>query len=263
MNISRTGKLIFTILLSTALTTSIVWLQKPRLNAEKKLDIEKYKQQEQKEQASATLLKKMPDFGYANLLADWAFLKFLVYFGDGEVRKHTGYSGTTDYFSSVVNNDPRFVKAYFYMSPATSLFAGNPEKSTALIEKGLQSITPETSPDSYFLWIYKAVDELLFLGDSKAAQNSYEKGIEWASHFDDDRSSAVSARMQKMAQFLANDPDSVEAQIGSWVQLLTNARDDATRQKAISNIEKLGGEITVTPQGTLRVKVPKKNDENS
>ena len=254
----KTGKFILNILISTALIGGIIALQKPQLKTNNKNDIEKYNRQEFKEKITASLLAKMPSFGFNNLIADWAYLKFLVYFGDGEVREHTGYAATTDYFKTVVKNDPRFVKAYFMMSPATSAFAGDPEVSTSLIEKGLASITPLSHPDTYFLWIYKAIDELLFLGDSKAAKESYDNGIEWASYYDDDRSKAVSARMKAMSNFLANNPDSVEAQIGSWFQLLTNAKDDITRQRAIDNIERLGGKIQFTPNG-VKVTVPEEH----
>ena len=258
MKVSISAKLILNILLSIAMASGILLLQKPQLKAKDKLNTDEYKQQAESEEFQANLLHKMPSFGLDNLIADWAYLKFLAYFGDTEARKQTGYSATTDYFKIVVKNDPRFVNAYFAMSPATSLFAGNPETSVALLERGLNSISPQFHPDSYFLWLYKAVDELLFLGDSAAAKNSYNKGIEWASYYDDDRSKAVAARMKVMSEFLADNPDSVEAQIGSWVQLLTNARDDEVRQKAINNIERLGGKIKFTPNG-VTVTVPEEH----
>ena len=254
----KSGTLILNIFIFVSIINGIVLLQKTQQEASKENNIEEYNQQEYKEKATASLLANMPSFGLNNLIADWAYLKFLVYFGDGDVREHTGYAATTDYFKTVVKNDPRFVKAYFMMSPATSAFAGDPQVSTSLIEKGLASITPQSHPDAYFLWIYKAIDELLFLGDSAAAKASYDKGIEWASYYDDDRSKAVAARMKQMSEFLADNPDSVEAQIGSWFQLLTNAKDDATRQRAINNIERLGGKIKFTPNG-VKVTVPEEH----
>ena len=233
-------------------------MQKPQLKAGKKNNLEEYNRQELKEKTTASLLAKTSSFGFGNLIADWAYLKFLVYFGDGDVRQNNGYAATADYFKAVVKNDPRFLKAYFMMSPATSAFAGEPQVSTTLIEKGLESITPQSHPDAYFLWIYKAIDELLFLGDSAAAKESYDNGIEWASYYNDDRSKAVAARMKVMSNFLADNPDSVEAQIGSWFQLLTNAKDDTTRQRAIDNIERLGGKIEFTPNG-VSVTVPEEH----
>lgn len=252
-------KIILTSLLSLGLISTIVTLQKPQLTSQRNLDLLEYQRQEAKEKTTASLLAKMPSFGYGNLIADWSYLKFLVYFGDGDVRRHTGYTATSDLFKTVVKNDPRFVEAYFMISPVNSLFAGNPKESTELIAQGLASINPQSHPDSYFLWIYKAIDELLFLGDSAAAKSSYDNGIQWASYYNNDRSKAVSSRMKAMSRFLADNPDSVEVQIGSWFQLLTNAKDDATRQKAINNIEKLGGIITVSPNGTVKVTVPEEH----
>jgi len=251
-------KLVFNVFLSTTLIAAIVSLQKPLLKKSEKYNRQEYNRQDLKERTTARLLAKMPSFGFDNLIADWAYLKFLVYFGDHDAREHSGYAATTNLFKAVVNKDPRFVKAYFMISPANSIFAGEPEKSTALIAKGLKSIEPQSHPDAYFLWIYKAIDELLFLGDSQAAKVSYDRGIEWAGYYDDDRSRAVSARMKVMSDFLVNNPDSVEAQIGSWFQLLTNAKDDTTRQKAIDNIERLGGKIKFTPNG-VSVTVPEEH----
>ncbi len=251
-------KLVLNISITLGLTAGIISLQKPQVNTSKKANQQESNRQELKEKTTASFLAKTPNFGYGNLIADWAFLRFLVYFGDSDVRQNTGYSATTNYFKTIVKNDPRFVKAYFYMSPATSIFAGNPQQSTALIEEGLSSIMPQSHPDSYFLWVYKAIDELLFFGDDAAAKASYDNGIEWASYYDDNRSKAVAARMKAMSKFLADNPDSVEAQIGSWFQLLTNAKDDVTRQRAIDNIERLGGKIKFTPNG-VSVTVPEEH----
>ena len=38
-----------------------------------------------------TFLKKIPTFGYDNLIANWIYLNFLQYFGDDEIRSKTGY----------------------------------------------------------------------------------------------------------------------------------------------------------------------------
>lgn len=37
------------------------------------------------EEASLALLKQMPAFGFDNVIADWSFLRFLQYFGDGRL----------------------------------------------------------------------------------------------------------------------------------------------------------------------------------
>ena len=205
---------------------------------------------------SLNFLQKFPSFSLDNLVADWVFLKFLLYFGDGEPRSATGYSLVPEYFEAVVNHDPRFIQAYLALSPATSLYAGQPQKTVTLIEEGLQSISPEISRKSPYLWMYKGSDEMLFLGDTEAAQHSYEMAAKWAETYDNPQSQSLAANARQTAQFLANNSQSKQARVGAWSMILSNAPDEATRQRAIKEIEALGGEVIVTPQGRMKVKSP-------
>ena len=165
--------------------TSIINIQKSKLQADtSSLGKTEYLKQEQAQRVALSIQKKIPAFGFSNLIADWTYLQFLQYFGDSEAREKIGYSLSPEYFEILVDNDPRFVRPYFLMSPATSIFAGHPEKSVALISKGFNKITPETHPQSYYLWLYKATDEMLFLGDMESAKQSYQMAIKWAEKID-------------------------------------------------------------------------------
>ena len=126
-----------------------------------------------------------------------------------------------------------------------------------MIEQGLKSISPETSPLSYYLWIYKGVDEMLFLGDTKAAKYSYEMAAKWAETYNDPASQGRAADARQTADLLAKNPNSKIARIGAWTMVLSSAPDEKTQQRAISQIKALGGEIIITPEGRLNVKVPK------
>jgi hypothetical protein len=218
-----------------------------------------YFKEEEFERTQITLFKQLPSFSFNNLIADWAFLKFLQYFGDGLTRQKTGYSLAPEYFEVIVNRDPRFIKPYLFISAASSIYAGRPDRTVALMEEGLKSISPNNSPDSYLIWIYKAADELLFLGDTKAAQRSYEMAARWASIQNGPQSQQIAARARETAQFLASNPDSKRAQANSWAMVLVNAVDDRTRQLAIDRIEALGGKVTITTQGEVKI-APPKND---
>ena len=135
---------------------AIVSLQLPKLhNQQQQTDKAEYLKQEELERLRLTFIKKLPSFGFNNLLAEWVYLNFIQYFGDTSARQQTGYSLSPEYFEIVVQRNPRLVNAYFSSSPATSLYAGRPERSVALIEKGLQSIDPKTEPKAYLLWLYK------------------------------------------------------------------------------------------------------------
>ncbi|PSO71434.1 MAG: hypothetical protein BRC40_11625, partial [Cyanobacteria bacterium QH_8_48_120] len=160
-------------------------LQFPRLEMQEiQPGKNEYLRQEENQATNLNSLKTLPSFGFDNLFADWLYLNFIQYFGNGEARSETGYSLSPEYFEAVVNHDPRFVQAYLALSPATTLYAGQPQKTVALIEEGLQSISPEISRKSPYLWMYKGSDEMLFLGDTEAAQHSYEMAAKWAETYD-------------------------------------------------------------------------------
>ncbi|MDH6061856.1 hypothetical protein NWP17_15685 [Chrysosporum bergii ANA360D] len=194
-------------------------------------------------------LKKTPSFGYDNLLANWAYLGYLQYFGDEAAREQTGYALSPEYFEIVLKHDPRFLPAYLSLSTSVSIYAGMPERSIELIDQGLQSLSPWVPQRSYYVWRYKGIDQLLFLGDQKSAQESFATAAQWASNFSDEESQSIVASSQQTANFLSQNPDSKNAQIAAWVMVLNNQVDDKTRARAISEIEALGGKVIVTPQG--------------
>ncbi|MGI2902229.1 hypothetical protein [Tolypothrix sp. VBCCA 56010] len=203
-------------------------------------------------------LKNMPSFGYKNLIADWVYLDFLQYFGDDEVREKTGYSLSPEYFEIILGNDPRFLTAYIGLSTSTSMYAAMPKRSVALMEKSLKSLSPWVPEKSYYVWRYKGIDELLFLGNSPAARQSFETAANWANNYSDEESKQVITISQKTAEFLSQNPDSKHAQIASWAMVLTNHVDDKTRKIAIGQIETLGGKVISTPQGN-QIKFPQKD----
>ena len=120
----------------------IYCLQKSGLDVQKNSLNQNYLKQEQGQKLRLNLLNDAPSFGFANLIADWTFLNFVQYYGDAPAREQTGNSLSPNYFEAVVENDPRFIDAYFLLAPATSLFAGHPQKSVDLISKGLEYVSP-------------------------------------------------------------------------------------------------------------------------
>jgi hypothetical protein len=201
-------------------------------------------------------LEKMPSFGLDNVVANLTFMEFLGYFGDESARNITGYQDTFNYFDVIVGKDPRFIDSYLFLSNTGTIYAGQPEKAIALTEQGLKSLTPALPKQSHFVWRYKGLDELLFLGDSQAAQKSFETAAEWAFFHQDEVSQRVGDQSKQTAEFLANNPDSVYAQIGAWSMLLTNTRDKFTQNLAIAKIESLGGKVDIDEEGRVRIVPP-------
>jgi hypothetical protein len=238
----------------------VVHLQTSRLSQlERKADQSRskveYLHEEQQTQASLKLLAKLPAFGFDNLVANWSFLNFLQYFGDDQARPKTGYRITPDFFQVIVDRDPRFLAMYPYLSASVTLYGGQPQQTVRLLQQGINAIPPAMQSEAYFLWQAKATDELLFLGRIQDARRSYEMAASWASQSKDPQMQAISARSRETAQFLATNPDSRRARVGSWYNILTNAIDDRTRQFAAKQIQALGGTI-IQKNGAFQVKLP-------
>jgi hypothetical protein len=238
-------------------------MQFPRLqkllNSREYIALEALEKELEQEKLRLNILKQIPSFGYDNLVANWAYLSFLQYFGDDEVRERTGYSLSPEYFEVVLKRDPRFLAAYLSLSSSTSIYAAMPERSIAIMEQGLKSLSPKVPEKSYYIWRYKGIDELLFLGNSQAAQKSFETAANWASQYQDEESQLVAFTSQKTAEFLSRNPDSKYAQIATWSMVLSNPVDDKTRKRAINAIEKLGGQVIINQDGTSSIKLPPKD----
>ncbi len=212
--------------------------------------------QDQATAATLALAKNVPTFGFDNLVADWFFLQFLQYFGDDQARAITGYSLSPEFFKVIIPNDPYYRLFYMFLSGSTSNFAAQPEQSVALIAQGLDRLTPAFPDDGFYIWRYRGVDELLYLGDGEAAQKSFQTAADWARQSPHPDAPFIAENSQRTADFLANNPLSKQAQVNAWASVLSNAFDDATRQKAIERIEALGGKVTISETGGISLQFP-------
>ena len=242
----------FIILTSLA---SLIGLQKSSLEATTQSQ-QNYAQQSKAAAASLAVQKRFPSFGYDNLVADWAFLQFIQYFGDTDARSATDYSLVPDYFEMVVNNDPRFLKAELILSTANSVFAGEPEKSVKYLNEAVQFLSPEIHHKSYAAWQYKGLDEMMFLGDIEAAKHSYQMAAKWAKEVG---ATNIVNRVTQTVAFLEDNPDSKRARVTGLVTILSNAPDPKTRQEVIKEIESLGGKVTIKENGRVSVSLPEED----
>jgi hypothetical protein len=229
------------------------------LNTKESMSVEALEKNQQKEGLRLGLLQQIPSFGYDNMIANWVYIDFLQYFGDDEVRDKIGHRLSPEFFEIILKHDPKFREAYLSLSVSSSLYAGMPERSITLMDKGLKSLSPKLPEKSYYIWRYKGTDELLFLGDSQAASKSFLKAAEWASEYDDPVSKNVVSVSQGTAAFLQRNHDSKFARIATWAMVLQNNVDQKTRKRAIKEIENLGGKVVINDQGIPTVTFPEKD----
>jgi hypothetical protein len=236
----------------------IVELNRLNANLSKPINQEAASAEEQQAQVYLRGLARFPRLGFDNLVANLSFLKFLQYFGDLDSRKYTGYALAPNFFEIIVERDPRFLETYSFLSASVSLYAGQPRKTVELLSQGLEKLSPQTH-QSYYLWVYKATDELLFLGDSSAATKSNAMAIEWARVQDTPDSRRIAYLASQTNIFLSRNPDSRRAQVNAWSMVLNNAVDDKTRRYVLAQIQALGGQIKQTPDGNYTIFFPEKD----
>jgi hypothetical protein len=202
--------------------------------------------------------KKMPAFGFKNLIADLTFINYLQYFGDQEAREINGYGIGLDYFDVIVNKDPKFYYSYFFLSAVGSVYAAEPDKSIALMNQGFKNITPQAPENSYYLWRMKGVDELLFLNKPQFAQQSMQKAADWARLTGGTEGHRVAAISQHTADSLAKNPNNKEAQFSGWSLVLGNAVDINAKKIAVRKLRELGGKVYLDENGQIKVDKPPK-----
>lgn len=207
----------------------------------------------EQEKTSLSLIQRSPSFGFSNIIANATFIQFLQYFGDSESRKKSGYEISDSFFKAMLHHDPSYRGFYLFLSGSNTLYAGNPEETVAVMEMNLLRLQPNQPVDGYYIWRYKAVDELLFLGDSEAAQKSFAIAADWAQKSKDPSSRIISELSQKTSNFLADNPNSQAAQIDAWGSLLTTAMDKKTRDRAVERIQSLGGDVIFSEDGGISI----------
>lgn len=237
----------------------ILSLQQGQLQADAELDEEYYRQQDQLNRFFLSIQTQAPSLGFDNLKANWNYLQYIQYFGDNPARQVTGYPLLPQYFQLVVDNDPRFVRALLSLSTANTLYAVSPKITIRLLDQALEQISPELDPLTPYIWSYKGVDEMLFLGDIPAAKNSYQTAAQWALQTDAPDREAIAARNLETVEFLEQNPDSKRARVAAWMFILGNGLNEETQQLAVEQIRALGGSVTVTPEGRLQVEFPEED----
>ncbi|MEM8642898.1 MAG: hypothetical protein AAGG51_29385 [Cyanobacteria bacterium P01_G01_bin.54] len=216
----------------------------PRL-AELKADL-------QQRELQLGLWRSLPAFGFENLFADWVLLQFFQYFGDEPARERTGYDLTLDYYEIVVDHNPRFREIYTFMGTAGAIYAVEPERTDALMTRGIRAMTPDVPHHAYTVVQNKAVNELLFLPDGEAkAQKSFAQAADWAKIYDDEESQRAAHFASSISQTLLEDLDSRWVRAGAWNLILQSVADQRSQALAIAQIRALGGDVIATGNGQL------------
>lgn len=203
------------------------------------------------------LMKRSPTLGFDNAIANWAFLRFIGYFGDYELRDLTGYELNDDYFDLLTRRDPRFMEAYLFISSAVSFMQAKPELGVELIARGTEVLSPEINPRSYLLWRYKGIDQLLLVNDIPGSIKSHEMAAEWVKGTPDEEFASIYAQT---AEFLKSNPDNVSVRFWAWSEVYYSTVDKNVKARAEAELLKLGANKRVDEKGEIYFALPVSNN---
>lgn len=221
----------------------IVWLQSQEFKKySQKLNAADYLALEQKQARLIDWQAQSPDLSFSNLKANWSYLNFIQYFGDGDARETIGYSLVPEYFELITQIDPHFTTAHLNLSLANSVYSGNPEKSIALLEEILATVDPE-SEEAALLWTSKGLDELLFMGDKTAAIESYKTAAKWAKLSKGERTDGLTIRDLASSLESTSEIELKQAQVRAWSSVLVHVRDNQRRREILNKISVIKAEI--------------------
>lgn len=191
--------------------------------------------------------------GFEKLLADFYWLQFIGYVGDGRSREIDKYERGAEYLQVVTGLDPHFIPAYWYAAFVVGGDADQPARAGELIERGMQS-----NSDSWFLPFIAGVNQCLFARNFGKAANYYllaarypgapnwlsaqaailktdaprlvKEGHSWLSIYE----SAMDEKVKEHAR---------EKSVAIWVRIFRTAPTEIYRQRARENLFNLGVDI--------------------
>jgi tetratricopeptide (TPR) repeat protein len=214
---------------------------------------------------SLQALNRLPKggLGFNNAIADWAFLRFLDYYGDEEARGKTGFGASPAFFDVITARDPRFVDTYLFLSGTLSYQLGQPELAMKYMQRGLDALSPQSHARAYQVPSLMGMDQLLLLGDTAGASQSYAKATEWAKASIDPQERKVAQVFDRVSTYLQRDPDSSSVRFWAWSLIFAQSGtigDRKTQARARTELLTLGAQEAQDPktgQTTFTPPVPK------
>jgi hypothetical protein len=242
-----------------ALATYILGVQVGRLSKLRSINALSPSELQRETDIKATKLaitKKSPQFGFRNMVSNITYMDFAQYFGDQDARNINGYGLGFDYFENILQKDPKFFMAYYYLSGTGSGYLGDPNRTISLMNEGFKSITPQAPQTSYYLWKLKSTDELLFLGDVSAAKKSLATTVNWANQVGGEEAKRIADISQESIVSLTKNPYSKMARFSAWASVFDNAVDLPVKKAAAAKIRELGGQVELDAQGKIKITPP-------
>jgi tetratricopeptide (TPR) repeat protein len=156
--------------------------------------------------------------GYDQLLADWYWLVFVQYIGDGAARGRDHYAAADKYLQLIVDLDPGFIKAYWFASFIIGSERQQPDLAAKFIDRGIQA-----NPDNWYLPFIAGINQYLYARNDTAAAKYYKMAAKFLD--------APTWLSRQSAILEARIPASIK-EINIWDSIYGSSRDEIVREKA-------------------------------
>ncbi len=161
---------------------------------------------------------KVCALGYDQLLADWYWLAFVQYIGDGAARGRDHYAAADKYLQLIVDLDPGFIKAYWFASFILGSERRQPDEAAKFIDRGIQA-----NPDNWYLPFIAGINQYLYARNDISAAKYYKM----AAKFPD----APPWLSRQSAILAARIPSSIK-EINIWDSIYGSSSDEMVKEKA-------------------------------
>jgi len=167
--------------------------------------------------------------GYDQLLADWYWLAFVQYIGDGDARAKDHYAAADKYLDLIVGLDPGFIKAYWFASFIVGSEQQQPERAAKFIDRGIQA-----NPNNWFLPFIAGINQYLYAKNDVAAAKYYKM----AAKFPD-----APKWLGRQATILEARIPSIIKEINIWDSVYHSDADQLVKEKARTRLITLWSQV--------------------
>ncbi len=219
------------------------------LNTNESVDDEQ--QQAQQTIAMATAIARL---GYDNLGASWLWLDSIQYRGNDN-RPAVGYDLMYPYFDTITDLDPRFLTAYLSGSNTLAFIAAQPRQARQLLEKGIESLSPDSTPEAYRLHIQLGLIEFLLLDNREEGRDAYYEAADWYEEAGLGSAEAANA-WRALADRFVDSPFIEAVQFKVWSDLYGSVQDTELRQIILRDHLARLGTVQQRPDGSVDIIPP-------
>lgn len=172
---------------------------------------------------------KVCALGYDQLLADWYWLAFVQYIGDGAARAQDHYAAADKYLQLIVDLDPGFIKAYWFAAFIIGSERQQPEQAAKLIDRGIQA-----NADNWYLPFIAGINQYLYARNDAAAAKYYKMAAKFP---------AAPAWLSRQAAILEARIPSTIKEINIWDSIYGSTGDEIVREKARDHLISLWTQV--------------------